>query len=109
MRSFSRFILRRAGLVATLGTLLAFVGTYYTVQLYKNLKTDFEELLPTTARSVIDLKEVTHRLESIDNLGVLIFSQDAQASKRFVTDLAQRLEKEPKNLIASVEYKIDRE
>jgi predicted RND superfamily exporter protein len=109
MRFFSNIILRRAGLIAFLGTLLAFVGLFYTVQLYKNLRTDFEELLPTTARSVVDLKEVTSRLESIDNLGVLIFSKSPDASKRFVNDLAHELEKEPKSLISSVEYKIDRE
>jgi hypothetical protein len=109
MKSFAHFILRRAGLVAVLGTLLAFAGAHYTVELYKNLRTDFEELLPSNARSVLDLKEVTRRLESIDNLGVLIFSKDTQASLRFVNDLAQQLAKEPKSLISSVEYKIDRE
>ena len=79
------------------------------IQLYKNLRTDFEELLPTTARSVVDLNEVASRLESIDNLAVLVFSKDTQASKRFVMDLADKLEKEPKTTISSVEYRIDKE
>jgi predicted RND superfamily exporter protein len=106
---FSSFILRRAGLVALIGTLLAIIGGYYSVLLYKNLRTEVQELLPTNARSVIDLKEVTERLESIDNLGILIFSKHTRDSKRFVIDLAKKLEKVPKTTISSVEYKIEQE
>jgi predicted RND superfamily exporter protein len=106
---FSSFILRYAGWVSLLGTLLALVGGYYSVLLYQNLRTDIHELLPTTARSVVDLHEVSSRLESIENLAVLIFSQHPKESKRFVIDLANRLEKAPKNVIASIDYRIDAE
>jgi predicted RND superfamily exporter protein len=109
VQGFSRFVLRRAGFVALVGTLLAILGGYYSVLLYKNLRTEVQELLPTTARSVIDLHEVTERLESIDNLGVLVFSQQPRASKRFIIALAEKLKDVPKNVIASVEYKIDQE
>ncbi len=109
MKWFSSFIIRRAGIVAILGTLLACLGGYYSVQLYKNLRTEIQELLPTTARSVVDLKEVSERLESIDNLAVLVFSKNTQASKRFVIDLSKRLESVPKSTIASIDYRIDRE
>jgi hypothetical protein len=109
MRSFSHFILRRAGWVAFLGTLLAFVGAYYSVQLYKNLRTNIEELLPTSSRAVINLDEVQHRLRSIDSLGVLIFSKDTKASKRFVIDLVKKLDHAPKSVVASVEYRITQE
>ena len=95
--------------MALVGTLAGFVGIYYSVQLYKNLRTDVEELLPNTARSVVDLDEVTSRLESIDNLAVLMFSQDAAASKRFVIDLARKLETLPRTTVSSVEYRIDKE
>ncbi len=91
------------------GTLLAVAGAWFSIQLYKNLRTDIEELLPTQARSVIDLKEVSSRLEAIDNLAVLVFSKDTEASKRFIIDLAHRLESVPKITLSSIEYKIDRE
>ncbi len=106
---FSTFILQRAKFVAILGTLLAIVGGYYSVELYKNLKTDIHELLPTSARSVIDLKKVSGRLRSIDNLAILVFSSNTVASKKFVIDLAQSLEKLPTSVSAGVEYRIDRE
>lgn len=109
MAFFARLILRWAWLIAILGIVLTVPATYYSVQLYKNLRTDIEELLPTTARSVIDLKEVKSRLESIDNLGILIFSENAQANRKFVDALAARLQKIPKNVISSVEYKINDE
>ena len=101
--------MKRSGLVAILGIILGIVGTHYSILLYKNLRTNFEELLPTTARSVLDLNEVSTRLESIDNLAVLVFSKDPVASKKFVEHLARRLEAFPKSTISSVEYRIDRE
>lgn len=109
MNWFSRFILRWSTAIALFGTFLAIAGGYYTVSLYKNLRTDIQELLPTTARSVVDLHQVNSRLESIDNLVILIFSQQTQASKRFVIDLAHLLEKVPPDVISSIDYKIDRE
>ena len=109
MKHLVRFILQHAILISILGTLLGFVGTYYTVLLYKNLRTDIEELLPTTARSITDLNEVTSRLEAIDNIVVVTLSKDKEASRRFVTDLAARLGESPKTVISSVEYRIDRE
>lgn len=92
-----------------IGTILTVLASFYAVKLYKNLRTDFEELLPTTARSVIDLNQVTSRLESTENLGVLIFSKHKEKSKKFVIDLAEKLQKAPKDIIASIDYRIDRE
>jgi predicted RND superfamily exporter protein len=102
-------MVRRAGIVALIGTLLGLGGGFYSVKLYQNLRTDIHELLPSSARSVLDLKEVSSRLRSIDSLAVLIFSSHPEESKRFITDLAEVLEKAPKSIVAGVEYRIDRE
>ncbi len=109
MTRISRFILKHSALISAVGTLLGGIGTYYSVQLFSDLRTDFRELLPQSARSVLDLHEVSERLESIDNLGVLIFSDHPDASRRFVVDLATELQKLPKNIVSSVEYNIARE
>jgi predicted RND superfamily exporter protein len=109
MNRFTAWIIRHTAPILLVGTLLSGVSLYYSVQLYKNLRTEIEELLPHTARSVVDMHEVTSRLESIDNLSVLVFSEDTEASKRFVIDLARELESVPKNVIASVEYNIAKE
>ncbi len=109
MNLYSRFIVRYAGWISLFGLITAAVSTYYTVELYRNLRTDIEELLPTSARSVMDLNEVTRRLESIDSITVILFSKDKVASRRFVDDLAVRLKTYPTSTIAWVEHRIQTE
>jgi len=109
MTRITRFLIQRAGLVAGLGLLLSAGGAYFTVHLFSNLRTEIEELLPTDARSVLDLNEVKSRLESTNNLSILIFSDHVDASKRFVIDVAHELEALPKSVSAGVEYRIDNE
>ena len=92
-----------------MGLVFAIFGLIFSVLLYANLKTDIEELLPDTARSVRDLVQADSRLFSMENIVVLIFSSDTVASKKFVDDLAQNLSKVPKSTISRVEYKIDKE
>ncbi len=109
MKRLSRFIIKHALAVALLGTGLCLPAGYFSIQLFKNLRTDFEELLPAKSRSVLDLNEVSGRLESVDNLIVVILSKDTKASKRFVDDLAGSLKQLPSSVVSIVEYKIDEE
>ncbi len=109
MHWITKLLLRLVAPILVVSTLMAGAGVYYSAKLYKNLRTDFEELLPTNARSVQDLGEVRSRLYSIDNLSILVFSDDTKASRRFVTDLAEKLEALPKDTVASVEYNISQE
>jgi predicted RND superfamily exporter protein len=105
----TRWLIRHAGRITLVGALLGLGGAYYSVELYRNLRTDIEELLPTTARSVIDLGEVETRLESIENMSLIIFSEKPEASRLFVDALAAELQKAPRDRVAGVEYKIERE
>ena len=82
-----------------MGLVFAIFGLIFSVLLYANLKTDIEELLPDTARSVRDLVQADSRLFSMENIVVLIFSSDTVASKKFVDDLAQNLSKVPINIM----------
>ncbi|MBC7396825.1 MAG: hypothetical protein H7333_05220, partial [Bdellovibrionales bacterium] len=70
MNGITRFLLKNAFAVVLVGFALSSVGAYYSFHLFSNLRTDIEELLPTDARSVLDLKEVRGRLESTNNLSV---------------------------------------
>jgi predicted RND superfamily exporter protein len=85
------------------------LSVFFTIKLYGTLKPDVEEMLPTTSRSVVDLKEVTSRLRAIDNLAILVFSRDSEAAEKFQKDLAAELEKIPSTLCSAVEYKITEE
>jgi predicted RND superfamily exporter protein len=106
---FARFVHRCAAWILLVSVLSAGVAAYYTYRLYRNLHTDFEELLPDTARSAKDLHLVTGRLASTENLAILVFSNDPAGSKRFVTDLSTRIDSELKDQVARVEYRIDHE
>jgi hypothetical protein len=75
------------------------------------MNTDIYQLLPQQARSLTDLKEISERLVSMDNMGVLILSEETEASKRFVVDLTQQLQtkmnSDPTHLISAIEYRQD--
>jgi predicted RND superfamily exporter protein len=109
MHRTTQLLTRLAVPIFLVASVFSVGGFFYSAKLYKNLRTDLEELLPTNARSVLDLNEVRSRLESIDNLSVLVFSDDTGASRRFVEDLAKKLQAEPKDTVASVEYNIAKE
>lgn len=102
-------VIRQAGIVAFVGVLLAAIGGYFTALLYSNLRTSIEELLPSSAPSSVDLRRIGSRLKTVENLVILAFSADTRASKRFVTDLAERLGRLPRDVVAGVEYRVDRE
>ncbi len=103
---FAGWLIRNAWSVTLCGVLLAMVGAYYSVFLYRNLKTEIEELLPTNARSAKDLTVLSDRLESVDYIAVLLFSKDAAATKRLVDAVVPKLSALPKDLVYSVEYRI---
>jgi predicted RND superfamily exporter protein len=109
MSHFIRFLIKRAWLVTAVTAILGGVGGYYSFHLFSNLKTDLEELLPTKARSVVDLNEVRSRLETTNNLAILMISDDAAGSKGFVDALASEISKLPSEICAGVEYRIDKE
>ena len=109
MKQYTHFLLKHSLLVLLIGLSLSVVGTYFSIHLFSNLKTDIEELLPTDARSVLDLKEVRSRLESTNSLAILILSDHATESKKFLEDLASEIQKLPPDVASGVEYKIDQE
>ncbi|MFL5815112.1 MAG: hypothetical protein ACJ763_16165, partial [Bdellovibrionia bacterium] len=109
IRLYAQFIIRRAAWIVALAVVLTAAGTYYTVHLFKNLRTDLEELLPDTARSVQDLHRARNRLRSTQSLVVLVFSKDPQASRRFMVDLANEIPKSMSQDVDRVEYRINRE
>jgi predicted RND superfamily exporter protein len=108
-RRYTHFIIRRAAWIVALACVLTVAGTYYSIQLYKNLRTDLEELLPHTARSVMDLQGARDRLRSTQSLVVLVFSKNPDASRRFMIDLAHEIPKHLSHDVDRVEYRIDRE
>lgn len=86
-------------------TLLAVPAAVRTVQLYANLKSDVEELLPRNAPSVAAIDELRARMPGVRYLGVLVDvgrAENLAAGERLIDDLAARVRAYPKDLVASV-------
>lgn len=107
MRRLTSIFVRHSLFLTILCFLLASVGGYFSVQLYKNLKPDIEELLPVETQSVRDYFELNRRLSSTDYLAVVVFPNTPEIGREFVGALAERLAKVPRSVLARVEYKID--
>ena len=105
VRRYVAWAVRRGPVLWAIAVLLALPALYRTVQLYANLKSDVEELLPRSAPSVAAIDELRRRMPGVRYLGVLVDvgrPENLPAGEHFVDDLAARVSKYPKNLVASV-------
>jgi len=96
---------RRAILLAALVAFVA--GTVFSVRLYANLRSGFEELLPDTAPSVVAARTLGPKLYSVSHLSVVLTGEDGDALARLADDLAARLRKLPPELVRTVDYRVD--
>ncbi|MBI2605206.1 MAG: MMPL family transporter [Deltaproteobacteria bacterium] len=107
--NYCRWLRRRYGQILFWSLIAAIAGGYYSVKLFKNLRTDIEELLPATAPSVLDLKAAAHRMGALNHLSIVVESADTRASLRFVKDLSARMRALPKTFVDRVEDNIRNE
>jgi predicted RND superfamily exporter protein len=96
---------RRAVLLTTL--LIAVVGVVGAVQLYRDLRSGVEELLPENAMSVRAARIVSPKMHSQNRLSIIMRGSDPDAIERFADDLNARLKALPPTLVDSVEYRVD--
>lgn len=89
--------------------LTALVGGYYSFLLYKNLRTDIEELLPESAPSVQDLKKASSRFSGMNHLEVVIETSDSKAGERFQVAVADKLRALPSDVVAQVKENVREE
>jgi uncharacterized protein len=104
-RAFVAFTLRWGRLLWVAALLLAVPATWRTAQLYGHLRSEIEDLLPSSAPSVIALGELRGRLPGVMHLGVIVDSGDAEhlpAATRLIDDLAVRVRGYPADLVRSV-------
>ena len=89
-------------------TALAVTGLAVVYASRLELRSNFEELLPESYRSVQDLHRLVGRVGGLGNLVVAIECDDLKASERFAEDLVPRLKQNlPPNYVRYVEYKVD--
>lgn len=93
--------------VLAVALLLTAVGGFFAALLYSDLRSGVEELLPENAPSVLALREVAPRLNSISHLSVVVEGSEPDALTRFADDLVKRLRDLPPGLIDQIEYRTD--
>ncbi len=99
--------LRHGRLLWILAALLAVPAAWRTASLYRNLRSDVEELLPRDAPSVIAVQELRARMAGLQYLGVVV-EVDARAGgsiaagEGLLDELATRVRAYPPELVSAV-------
>ncbi len=104
-RRFIAWTLRRGKLLWAIALALAIPAAWRTANLYRNLRSDIEELLPRNAPSVVAIEELRHRMAGLQYLGVLVEvakPDDLPAAERFIDDLATRVRGYPRSEVSDV-------
>lgn len=70
------------------------------------VKTDFFELLPSNYRSIDDLNKVIDRVGGVGNLIIAVETDNFEAGKKYVDDVAEDIKKLPKDMVTDVNYNI---
>ena len=105
VRRYAAWSVRNGWWLWLVAVLLAVPASVRTVQLYANLKSDVEELLPRNAPSVAAIDELRARMPGVRYLGVLVDvgkPENLAAGERLLDDLTARVRNYPKDLVASV-------
>ncbi len=103
---YAAWIERSHRSILLVSLIISLFGFWYSGQLYKNLRTDIEELLPASAPSVQDLKKATGRFTGLNHLEIVIESDDAAAAKRLQIDIAKKLSQLSPEVVAKVKNNI---
>ena len=112
LRRYVAWTVKHGKVLWIVAALLAVPASFRTVMLYAHLKSDVEELLPRNAPSVAAIDELRHRMPGVRYLGVLVDTGSAAnlpAGEKLVDDLAERVRKYPKDLVAFVRTGIQTE
>jgi predicted RND superfamily exporter protein len=109
MRRYVAWTLKHGRLIWALAALLAIPAGIRTVSLYKNLRSEVEELLPRDASSVAAIQELRERMTGLQYLGVVVQTDkaagrpgDLKGAERLVDDLAARVRAYPPELVTAV-------
>ena len=101
------WLVRRRRVVMISALLASLAGVWFSVKLYADLRSNLEELLPSSAPSVLAARTLGPRLHSVTQLSVVLEGKDGDALERLADALAARLRRLPPELVSSVEYKTD--
>jgi predicted RND superfamily exporter protein len=106
-RGFVAWTLRHGKVLWALAALLTVPAAWRTASLYRNLRSDVEQLLPRDAPSVVAIQELRARMAGLQYLGVVV-EVDARAGgsvaagEALLDELAARVRAYPRELVSAV-------
>jgi predicted RND superfamily exporter protein len=103
LNAWGSFAVRRAGRIALVGLLVCAGAGWVASGL--DLADDVAELLPSTARSVQDMRRVLSKVGG-SNLTIAIQSPDLKSNERFAEDLVARLRQRMAPDIRFIDYNV---
>ena len=111
-RRFVAWTLRHGRTLWLVAVLLAIPAAWRTAQLYRNLRSEVEELLPRDAPSVVAIGELRARMAGLQYLGVVVDTggpgadgrpgERLAAAEHLIDDLAARIRSYPPDLVSAV-------
>ncbi|NBD09626.1 MULTISPECIES: RND family transporter [Corallococcus] len=107
--AFVSGLVRHRRAILGIAALMSVVGVALTVSLYGDLRSEVEELLPSTAPSVVSARVLGPRLYDVNHLSVVLEGDDPAALRRFADAFAARVRALPPTLVREVEYRSDAE
>ena len=104
MIKYNNFVIRVPYTLFVATIIITAVSLWLAFKL--DIKTDFFELLPANYRSITDLNKVVDRVGGVGNLLIAIETDNFEAGKKYVEDVAADLKKLPKDKVMDVTYNI---
>ncbi|HET6283225.1 MAG TPA: MMPL family transporter [Polyangia bacterium] len=104
-RRYVRWTLRHGALLWLIALAVAVPAGVAMVNLYRNLSSDIDELLPREAPSVRALEELRARLPGLATLGIVVDAGEPSklpAAEQFLDALAARIRAYPSRLVRAV-------
>ncbi|MDH4199661.1 MAG: MMPL family transporter [Spirochaetia bacterium] len=86
---------------------ITLLGLFFTVQLFRNVRTDFATLLPDNDRSVRQLRYILNRVGGVGTLFVTVSSPDFEANRKVVEAIAAKMKNLPEGLLNDFQYSTD--
>ena len=102
--SYNNLAFRHTKSIFVVSLLITAVSLFLALKL--PVKTDFFELLPSNYRSIDDLNKVIDRVGGVGNLIIAVESDNFEAGKKYVDDIAGDIKKLPKDMVTDVNYNI---
>ena len=97
-------IMRRNIAILSCVSIITLISIFFSVELFKNVRTDFATLLPDNDRSVRQLRYILNRVGGVGTLFVIVSSPDFKANSKVVDALSEKIKKLPPDLINDFQY-----